>query len=211
MLRRRFKIGLFLLVLGAVLISAYFLLPKILAEIVYPLHYREEIQACAKQFNLSPALLAAVIKKESNFNPEAVSPAGATGLGQLMPATARGINERIFHFQTYDLKDPKTNTCFAAAHLAGLMGRYQGDVVLSLAAYNGGGGIGDRLAVSRTASIPRETAHYIKSVPELYKIYSTLYGEDLSKPYGSPFTQNPPPPKTFWQRLIADSIEQFLD
>lgn len=209
-MRRRFTVGLTFLVLGVILIAAYFLLPRIIGEIVYPLRYAEEIRECAGQFNLSPALLAAVVKKESNFNPNALSPAGATGLGQLMPGTAQGINARVFHYPSYDIRDPKTNLCFAASHLAGLMGRYNGDVVLSLAAYNGGGGVGDRLAVSGSASIPRETAYYIKSVPELYKIYSTLYGEDLNRPYGSPFTQNPPPPQTFWQRLVTDSIEQFL-
>jgi soluble lytic murein transglycosylase-like protein len=100
----------------------------------------------------------AVIKVESNFNPRAVSPKGAMGLMQLMPATARNLN-------VSNAFDPEQNVNAGVRHLRELLDSYQGDVSLSLAAYNAGSG-----AVARSKGVPpySETRQYVRRITELY-------------------------------------------
>ncbi|GAA2579663.1 hypothetical protein GCM10010399_06770 [Dactylosporangium fulvum] len=114
--------------------------------------YADLFQQAAAQYNLSPALLAAVAKVESGFNPSAVSRAGAQGLMQIMPATARGLG--------VDALDPRQAVDGAARLLSGNLRRF-GDLDLALAAYNAGGG-----AVSRYGGIPPfpETQAYVPKV-----------------------------------------------
>ena len=102
---------------------------------------------------VDPALLAAVARQESGYNPRAVSPAGAQGLMQLMPATARGLG-------VSDPFDPAQAIDGAARMLHDLIGRF-GHVDLALAAYNAGPG-----AVTRYGGIPPypETQNYVHSV-----------------------------------------------
>lgn len=198
-------VGLFVILLTV----GFFYLPATFADVVYPLKYVDEIRECAAPYDVEPAIIAAIIKQESGFNPQAVSRAGAMGLGQIMPATWRGINDKEWHLDNADPFDPKTNICFTATHIAGLLGRYNGDVVAAFAAYNGGAAVGDRIMASRGAAIPAETSGYIVSVPSLLESYRMIYGSDLSRAYGSPFVEKPSP-KTFWQRIVADGIERFL-
>jgi soluble lytic murein transglycosylase-like protein len=119
-----------------------------------PTHYDELIRQHAGRHGLSPELVKAVIKAESNFNRYAVSPKGAMGLMQLMPATARELGvEDPFH--------PDQNIRGGVSYLAGLMARYGQNVELALAAYNAGPG-----AVARYGAIPpyRETRDYVKKI-----------------------------------------------
>lgn len=93
--------------------------------------YDEIIRAAAQRHRIDVALVKAVIRAESDFVPHAVSPKGALGLMQLMPATARMHNvERIM--------DPRQNVEGGAQHLRYLLDRYAGNVRLALAAYNAG-------------------------------------------------------------------------
>jgi Soluble lytic murein transglycosylase and related regulatory proteins (some contain LysM/invasin domains) len=85
----------------------------------------------AKQYALDPALLHAVIKVESNFNPQAVSSKGAIGLMQLMPLTAAALH-------VLDPFDPNDNIRAGAALLRRLLDRFGGDLSLALAAYHAG-------------------------------------------------------------------------
>ena len=87
------------------------------------------IATYAEQYALDPALLQAIIKVESNFNSDAVSPKGAIGLMQLMPLTAAA-------FHVLDPFDPKDNIRAGAALLRGLLDRFGGDLSLALAAYH---------------------------------------------------------------------------
>src|SRR6184192_851913 len=116
------------------------------------------IDAAAARHNVDPSLVRAVIKVESNFNPNAVSRKGAMGLMQLMPQTARQLN-------VTNPFDPAQNVDAGVRHLKKLLENYGGDVKLTLAAYNAGAG-----AVARSSGIPRyaETRNYVKRITELY-------------------------------------------
>ena len=116
------------------------------------------IDQAAARHNVDPCLVRALIKVESNFNPNAVSRKGAMGLMQLMPQTARQLN-------VVNPFDPQQNVDAGVRHLKKLMESYGGDVNLSLAAYNAGAG-----AVARSAGVPRfrETRDYVKRITQLY-------------------------------------------
>jgi soluble lytic murein transglycosylase-like protein len=116
------------------------------------------IDQAASRHNVDPSLVRAVIKVESNFNPNAVSPKGAMGLMQLMPQTARQLN-------VSNPFDPEQNVDAGVRQLKQLMENYGGDVKLTLAAYNAGPG-----AVARSAGVPHyaETRQYVKRITQLY-------------------------------------------
>jgi soluble lytic murein transglycosylase-like protein len=117
----------------------------------------EELAAwAAKKYALPDSFVRSVMKAESGFQPNAVSPKGAIGLMQLMPETARELG--------VDPRDPHQNADGGAQHLRDLLARYESDpnqVLLALAAYNAGPG-----AVERYHGVPpyRETREYILRV-----------------------------------------------
>jgi len=116
------------------------------------------IRRHSSQQQLHPALIRAVIKAESGFDPRAVSRAGAIGLMQLMPQTARQLN-------VTNPFDPAQNVDAGVRHLKKLLQDFGGNVKLSLAAYNAGEG-----AVHRSSGIPNyaETKNYVKRISALY-------------------------------------------
>lgn len=127
------------------------------------LPFAEAVSAAARESALEPALLHAVIAAESNHNPQAVSPRGAQGLMQLMPATARRLHLR-------NPFDPVQNVRAGALYLKELKDMFKGDLNLTLAAYNAGPG-----AVVRYGSrIPpyAETRRYVPKVMNLYRALS---------------------------------------
>jgi hypothetical protein len=123
--------------------------------------FAPEIGASAQQFGLDPALVRAVIHAESGFNPAARSRAGAVGLMQLMPGTARMMG-------VYDSTTPRHNIHGGARYLASLLARFKNDVSLATAAYNAG-----PEAVQKYAGIPpyAETQTYVQRVRILYQRY----------------------------------------
>jgi soluble lytic murein transglycosylase-like protein len=134
------------------------------------------IDQTAARHNVDPSLVRAVIKVESNFNPNAVSRKGAMGLMQLMPQTARQLN-------VANPFDPEQNVDAGVRHLKQLMESYGGDVKLSLAAYNAGAG-----AVARSAGVPRiaETRNYVKRITQLYYGGSDPGSRNLGGPVHEP-------------------------
>jgi soluble lytic murein transglycosylase-like protein len=118
----------------------------------------ESIVMAAARHNVDPNLVRAVVKVESNYNSNAVSRKGAMGLMQLMPSTARELKVK-------NPFDPEQNVDAGVRHLKQLLESYNGDVNLTLAAYNAGSG-----AVARSAGVPRyaETQNYVRKITNLY-------------------------------------------
>jgi soluble lytic murein transglycosylase-like protein len=118
----------------------------------------DAINKAADRHAVDPNLVRALVKVESNFNPNAVSRKGAMGLMQLMPQTARQM-------KLTNPFNPEENIDAGVRHLKDLLDSYGGDVRLSLAAYNAGAG-----AVARSAGIPHyaETRNYVKRITQLY-------------------------------------------
>jgi soluble lytic murein transglycosylase len=148
----------------------------------YPLAYEHVIRGHARNYDLDPALIAAVIYRESKFDPEARSRSGAIGLMQLLPNTAQGIavhtgGER---FVVRDLYDPEINVRYGAFYLRRLLGKYE-DERLALAAYNAGQANVDRWRErGRGIEFP-ETRQYVDEVLELREVYARTYGDELGR------------------------------
>ena len=123
--------------------------------------YEYCFQMAASKYQIDPAVLKAVAKAESNFNPQAVSRSGALGLMQFMPGTAQflGINPL----------DPAESIQGAAKYLSSLLDQFRGNLSLALAAYNAGPG-----AVKEYGGIPpyQETQNYVDKVTRLISKYS---------------------------------------
>lgn len=137
--------------------------PVLLSEIgqqrqLSPEAVDKAIDAAAQRHGVDANLVRAVVKVESNFNPHAVSRKGAMGLMQLMPYTAKSLN-------VGNAFDPNQNVDAGVRHLKSLLENYNGNLELSLAAYNAGSG-----AVSRNRGIPpyQETRDYVKKITDLY-------------------------------------------
>ena len=128
------------------------------------------IEEAALKNKLDPNLIKAVIKQESQFTPDAVSPKGAMGYMQLMPRTASLL-------KVNNAFDPKENIMGGSEYLSMLMNKYKGDVVKALAAYNAGPN-----AVDRAGGIPNinETKDYVNKVLNHYYEYSRLENSGLS-------------------------------
>lgn len=125
----------------------------------------EAVARYAEECRLSPALLMAVMKAESDFNPTVISKAGAVGLMQLIPETAIRHGVR-------NLYDTRENIAGGAKHLRYLLDRFHGNIRLALAAYNAG-----ERKVERYRQIPpfKETRTYVKKVIGFYRDYRSSH------------------------------------
>lgn len=128
--------------------------------------YESEIASAAREFGVEEAIVRAIIHAESSFNPVALSHAGAMGLMQLMPATAR-------RFGVSDAYDAAQNIRGGVQYLAFLLKRYQGNLTLAAAGYNAGEG-----AVDRNGGVPpyAETQRYVQRVGVLAERYRANVG-----------------------------------
>lgn len=112
------------------------------------------ISEISSKHGVNEKLIRALIRQESGYNPTVVSKAGATGLMQLMPATAKSLGVN-------DAKDPVQNIDGGVRYLKSLMKKYNGNLILALAAYNAGPG-----AVDKYGGVPpyKETQNYVKNI-----------------------------------------------
>ena len=147
--------------------------------------YEQEVQTACSDYPWDYRLFHALVREESNFNRDIVSHAGARGLSQLMPATARSVARWLgTTVSDKGMFVPETNLRIGGRYLHFLMDRYGGDPFISLAGYNAGEGNVDKWLRERgnrpvdefVESIPfRETRHYVKRVSSSWQMYHLLY------------------------------------
>jgi soluble lytic murein transglycosylase len=190
---RRRRIGAVLgaaLVTGLVVALAWPSFHHAVREIALPLRHEDIIRQQARDKDLDPALIAAVIYTESRFRDGQTSHAGAQGLMQITPATARMIARKSggIAFTVEDLGTPQVNIAYGAWYLRYLMARYAGNEAFALAAYNGGEGNVDRWidAARRRGedlsieAIPfAETRAYVAAVEKAKTQYRRSYPREL--------------------------------
>ena len=175
---------LWLVLLGAVVVGAFAYVdvtsPPWYERIRYPLRYSEYVRVHARQHQLDPAFVAAVIYQESKFDANAKSKSGAIGLMQLTPSTAKGIAIRTggHAFRTEDLYDPEINIRYGAWYLDNLFRKY-GSERLVLAAYNAGQGNVDRWRANGEPIQFAETRAYVSRVEHLKSVYRKAWAKEL--------------------------------
>ncbi|MFL5582777.1 MAG: transglycosylase SLT domain-containing protein, partial [Gemmatimonadaceae bacterium] len=155
-------------------------------RLVYPVAQREVIAAEARANRIEPALVAALIRQESSFNPRATSRVGARGLMQLMPSVGTSI-ARAKGLPDWDpvlLYQPDVNVTLGVSHLRGLISRYRGDLVRVFAAYNAGDSRVTRWNRKAGADDPEvfveripyeETRDYVRILLRNREMYEALY------------------------------------
>lgn len=164
-------------------------LPDAVRELTLPLRHEDIIRQQARAKQLDPSLVAAVIYAESRFRDQ-TSHAGARGLMQITPATARYIAHLSggTRFEQGDLATPQINIAYGTYYLRYLLDRYDRNEVLALAAYNGGEGNVDRWVAQAhtsersltTGQIPfAETREYVRSVLDARTRYRAKYAAEL--------------------------------
>jgi soluble lytic murein transglycosylase len=152
-------------------------------EITLPLRHDDIIRQQAAEKGLDPSLIAAVIYAESRFVDQKSS-AGALGLMQITPATAKGIEAASggTTFVTSDLSDPEINISYGSFYLRHLLDRYSGNEIAALSAYNAGIGNVDTWGGSDLSlgdiKFP-ETRAYVEEVMEKQKEYAQKYKAQL--------------------------------
>lgn len=167
----------------------------------YPERWWPEVQAAAS-YPWDARIFHALVREESNFNPQIKSHAGACGLSQLMPGTASGCAKRMgLSFRSSDIWDPATNLKIGAWYLDTLHSRYKGNSAVALSAYNAGEGNADRWLAAAPDSPTdmyvesitfRETRMYVKRVLSTWQTYRLLYGE-------GPLYED-------WSRIVEDAV-----
>lgn len=162
---------------GATVVSAE---PDWYLRIRYPLAYEPIVRGHARNYELDPALVAAVIYQESKFRADARSSSGAVGLMQLRPETAQGIAVRTggSRFRVDDLYNPELNVRYGCWYLRHLLRKY-GDQTLALAAYNAGQANVDEWRREGSGIVFDETRAYVTRVRELKEIYRDAYTSEL--------------------------------
>jgi len=175
--RRLAAIFVLLLVVGGAALYVVRGEPGWYLRLRYPLRYEQIVRAHARNYRLDPALLAGVIYTESKFEASARSDAGAIGLMQLLPETAKGIAVRTGggRFVPADLYDPEINVRYGAWYLRHLLDKYR-DERTALAAYHAGQANVDRWRARGVGIQFAQTRYYVDKVERVKRIYSHAYG-----------------------------------
>lgn len=159
------------------------------ARLVFPTAFWTDVQAAASRFGADPFLVEAIMREESRFKRGDISTAGAIGLMQLMPATAKWIADKgvIDKFSADQTADPPVNITLGTWYIANLVKRFDGNIVCAIAGYNAGPGNVDKWVRANgpvfsdvdafIEKIPfEETREYVKRVLRSYATYRMLYG-----------------------------------
>lgn len=180
--RKRILLPLVVLIVGVLFVQSDWL-----GRYIYPISYKEEIKNGAARFAVDPLLVAAIIRVESNYKPDAVSSKGAIGLMQIMPETAKWIltKERFAGVTVQNVgRDPDAAIEIGAWYVRELHRQFQGNRTAVLAAYNAGPGKVRQWLVDsvwdgseqKVSDIPYgETRHYVQRVMYYYKKYQKYY------------------------------------
>jgi len=177
----RWTFTIFLLLLGSILCLVW-----LVSQRLFPFHFREVISEEAERTGLDPFLVAALIKVESGFDPEVVSPRGAIGLMQLMPQTAQWVAEQTGRsLPSGALYEPEVNIAVGTWYLADIRRSLDPRLPVVLAAYNGGRtrvgswlrqGVWDG-SEENLDDIPlTETRDFVRRTLASYRVYRLLYG-----------------------------------
>ncbi|WP_278541850.1 lytic transglycosylase domain-containing protein [Collinsella intestinalis] len=162
---------------------AFAFAPSLLFKSMYPLRYEDEITASAASHGVDPYLVAAVIRSESSWDPEASSHQGARGLMQLMPETAQDMVAKGLvdgkRYSYENLEDPAINIEYGCAYLSYLLTYFNGATDRAIAAYNAGMGNVDGWAkqdklLHNAITFP-ETQAYLVRVNMAKARYQELY------------------------------------
>ena len=172
--------------LGALVAIGFAVRPMVddaIKEFTLPLRHEDVIRQQARDKNLDPALIAAVIYRESKFR-DVTSKAGAKGLMQILPETAHFIARTSggTEFEQGDLADPQINISYGSWYLRYLLDRYDGNIVAAVAAYNAGHGRvdewGGKELTVEDIRFP-ETADYTRDVIDKRGDYAREYRSEL--------------------------------
>lgn len=155
---------------------------------IYPLKYTEYVEKYCSENELDPMLVYAIIKAESNFEPNITSNSGAMGLMQLMDSTAKEMAEKLgIQYSAKEiLYQPEINIKLGTKYFSELLKKYDGNIYLALTAYNAGIGnvtkwIEDKIIKEDGTDIEnipyKETNNYVRKILRDYKIYQELYKE----------------------------------
>lgn len=176
-------------------------------ELLYPLAYWDAVQELSATHGLDPHLVAAVMREESAFGPAAISRAGARGLMQLMPATARRVARSLAlpDPPPEGLHAPSLNLTLGIAYLAQVLADFGGNLYLALAAYNAGPQPVRRWREQTPIADPdrfveaipyAETREYVKRVLASYRRYQALYAAPAAAATAAPEADPASPPST---------------
>lgn len=175
-----------ILVVIFILLFGVFKIQNVILKKIYPIKYSEYVYKYAEEYEVDPLLVFAIIKAESNFNPNVVSSSEAIGLMQLMDATAEELAKKldITFSKKSSLYNPELNIRLGTKYFSDLLKEYNSNKLLALTAYNAGKGNVKKWIEQGTIkedgsdieNIPyKETNNYVRKIIRDYKIYQELY------------------------------------
>ena len=170
----------------AIILFSVIKVQNIILKSIYPTTYSSYVYKYAEEYEVDPILIFAIIKAESNFNPNVVSGSNAIGLMQLMEPTAEesARKQEIKFIEGETLYNPELNIQLGTKYFSNLMKEYNNNYLLALTAYNAGIGNVKRWIEqgiikedgSDIENIPfKETNNYVRKILRDYKIYRELY------------------------------------
>ena len=174
------------LIIIAIIALAILLFRAFGIKIIYPQNYSNLVEKYSTANNLDSKLVYAIIKAESNFDPNITSNSGAMGLMQIMEETAKEIAEELdYDYVTKEiLYQPEVNIMIGTRYFSNLLKAYKGNLNLALAAYNAGMGnvnkwIKEGIIKSDGSDIEnipfKETNNYVRKILRDYNIYKEIY------------------------------------